>query len=85
MNKSALQIERAKYAPKMPKALSGAVKLIEGKATDSVADQQEIKELFPNTYGMPLVTFVDGGATEIAPAFNVGVILSGGQAPGGHM
>jgi pyrophosphate--fructose-6-phosphate 1-phosphotransferase len=84
MNKSALQIERAKYAPKMPKALAGAVKLVEGKATDSVADQAEIKELFPNTYGMPLVTFVEGGANENAPAFNVGVILSGGQAPGGH-
>ena len=84
MNKSALQIERAKYAPKMPKALAGAVLLIEGKATDSVADQREIKELFPNTYGMPLVTFVEGGANEIPPTFNVGVILSGGQAPGGH-
>ena len=84
MNKSALQIERAKYAPKMPKALAGAVKLVEGKATDSVADQQEIKELFPNTYGMPLITFVEGGANETAPTFNVGVILSGGQAPGGH-
>ena len=57
MNISALQKERAKYQPKLPKSLRGAVKLVEGAKTESVADQKEIGELFPNTYGMPLVTF----------------------------
>ena len=83
MTKSALQIARAAYQPKLPKALKGAVVVKEGEATQSVADQDAIKALFPNTYGMPLIQFVEGEATEL-PAFNVGVILSGGQAPGGH-
>lgn len=82
---SALQKERAKYAPKLPKSLqSGAVKIVEGKATQSIADQAAIKELFPNTYGMPLLSFEAGGSNAALPAINVGVILSGGQAPGGH-
>ncbi|MCL3780502.1 diphosphate--fructose-6-phosphate 1-phosphotransferase [Prolixibacteraceae bacterium JC049] len=81
---SALQKERAQYAPKLPKALRGAVKMVDGKATESVADQEEIKKLFPNTYGMPLITFEEGDAKAELPAMNVGVILSGGQAPGGH-
>ncbi|MDP4205000.1 MAG: diphosphate--fructose-6-phosphate 1-phosphotransferase [Bacteroidota bacterium] len=84
MTISALQQERANYAPKLPKALKGAVKIVEGKKTESVADQAEILKLFPNTYGMPLLTFEEGGAASTAQAFNVGVILSGGQAPGGH-
>ena len=83
MTKSALQIARAAYQPKLPKALKGAVKVQEGEPTQSVADQEAIKALFPNTYGMPLIKFVEGEATEHAP-MNVGVILSGGQAPGGH-
>ena len=83
MTKSALQIARAAYQPKLPKALKGAVKVNEGEATQSVADQEEIKKLFPNTYGMPLIRFTEGEAKEYAP-MNVGVILSGGQAPGGH-
>ncbi|MDD6891462.1 MAG: diphosphate--fructose-6-phosphate 1-phosphotransferase [Bacteroidales bacterium] len=83
MTKSALQIARAAYQPKLPKALLGAVKVQEGEPTQSVADQEEIKKLFPNTYGMPLLKFVEGEAQESAP-MNVGVILSGGQAPGGH-
>ena len=83
MTKSALQIARAAYQPKLPKALLGAVKVQEGEPTQSVADQEEIKKLFPNTYGMPLLKFVEGEAQEFAP-MNVGVILSGGQAPGGH-
>jgi len=84
MFKSILQIERAKYTPKMPKALEGTVKVIEGGNTDSVADQAEIKRLFPGTYGMPVITFTDGGRHVDIPSLNVGVILSGGQAPGGH-
>ena len=84
MTKSALQIARAAYQPKLPKALaSGAVKAVAGAATQSVADQEAIKALFPNTYGMPLITFEAGEAVAL-PAMNVGVILSGGQAPGGH-
>ncbi|MFV0593290.1 MAG: diphosphate--fructose-6-phosphate 1-phosphotransferase [Draconibacterium sp.] len=84
MNISALQKERAKYQPKLPKSLKGAVKVVEGAKTESVADQKEIAALFPNTYGMPLLSFEEGGkAGESAPV-NVGVILSGGQAPGGH-
>ena len=83
MEKSALQIARAAYQPKLPKALQGAVKVKEGKATQSVADQEEIKKLFPNTYGMPIVEFEP--ATEAnTTKMNVGIILSGGQAPGGH-
>ena len=53
MTKSALQIARAAYQPKLPKALRGTVKAVAGAATQSVADQEDIKKLFPNTYGMP--------------------------------
>lgn len=84
MTKSALQIARAAYQPKLPKALKGAVKAVEGAPTQSVADQDAIKKLFPNTYGMPLITFESTDKAVDSPAFNVGVILSGGQAPGGH-
>ena len=83
MEKSALQKERAAYQPKLPKALQGAVTIKEGAATQSVDNQEEIKKLFPNTYGMPLVEFVPA-ESETHKAMNVGVILSGGQAPGGH-
>ena len=83
MEISALQIARAAYQPKLPKALQGPVKAVEGEATQSVGNQEEIKALFPNTYGMPVITFEAGEKKEL-PAFNVGVILSGGQAPGGH-
>ena len=83
MEKSLLQIERAAYKPKLPKGLQGAVKVKEGEPTQSVADQEEIKKLFPNTYGMPLVEFVPGDQAQDV-RLNVGVILSGGQAPGGH-
>ena len=83
MEKSALQLARAAYQPKLPKALQGAVKVKEGAATQSVGDQEEIKKLFPNTYGMPIVEFEP--ATEANHTkMNVGIILSGGQAPGGH-
>ena len=83
MTKSPLQIARASYQPKLPTALKGNVVLSEGANTESVADQVEIKKLFPNTYGMPLITFEAGDKKEY-PAVGVGVILSGGQAPGGH-
>ena len=84
MTKSALQIARATYTPKVPVALKGNVKAVEGKYTQSVANQEDIKALFPNTYGMPIVTFEKSNDTKNSPAINVGVILSGGQAPGGH-
>ena len=83
MKKSALQIARASYQPKLPAGLKGAVKVKEGAPTQSVDNQEEIKKLFPNTYGMPLVEFVKGEEKNTA-RMNVGVILSGGQAPGGH-
>lgn len=83
MKKSLLQRERAAYQPKLPKGLQGAVKVKEGEPTQSVGDQEEIKKMFPNTYGMPLVEFVPGEET-VGKQMNVGVILSGGQAPGGH-
>ena len=83
MKTSLLQQARAQYQPKLPKGLQGAVKVVEGAATQSVGDQEEIKKLFPNTYGMPLIEFVPGD--KVADnKINVGVILSGGQAPGGH-
>ena len=84
MTKSALQVARAAYKPKMPKALYGSVRVEEGAATQSVADQDEVKKLFPNTYGMPILKFVESAEKANFPAMNVGVILSGGQAPGGH-
>ncbi|GAB6122009.1 diphosphate--fructose-6-phosphate 1-phosphotransferase [Dysgonomonas termitidis] len=84
MVKSALQVARAAYKPKMPKALYGSVKIEEGAATQSVADQEEVNKLFPNTYGMPTLKFVEASEKTNYPAINVGVILSGGQAPGGH-
>ncbi len=83
MKTSVLQQARANYQPKLPKALLGAVKVKEGQPTQSVDNQEEIKKLFPNTYGMPLVEFVPGEEAQ-DKQFNVGVILSGGQAPGGH-
>ena len=84
MNISALQKERAKYHPKLPKSLKGASKVVEGAKTESIANQKEIEELFPNTYGMPLLTIEEGESNTSVTAVNVGVILSGGQAPGGH-
>ena len=83
MKKSLLQQERAAYLPKLPKGLQGVVKVKEGEPTQSVGNQEEIKALFPNTYGMPLVEFVPG-EEAVSKKMNVGVILSGGQAPGGH-
>lgn len=83
MEISALQKERAAYLPKLPMALRGAVKVKEGKPTHSVDNQDEIKKLFPNTYGLPLISF-EPGEIMLRKRVNVGVILSGGQAPGGH-
>ncbi len=85
MKKSALQRVRAEYQPKLPKDLQGDVKVRLGEATESVANQEEIKSLFPHTYGMPIVQFENNDKPErVEEPFNVGIILSGGQAPGGH-
>ncbi|MDE7385690.1 MAG: diphosphate--fructose-6-phosphate 1-phosphotransferase [Muribaculaceae bacterium] len=84
MKKSALQVARAAYEPKLPIVLTGAVKAVAGEATQSVADQEAIKELFPNTYGLPELVFEKNPTPVQGQPINVGVILSGGQAPGGH-
>lgn len=84
MKKSALQKARATYQPKLPIVLTGAVKAVEGRPTQSVANQEEIKQLFPNTYGLPELKFEKNTTPGISKPINVGVILSGGQAPGGH-
>ena len=77
MTKSALQVARASYIPKVPAGLKGNVKIEEGAATESVRDQKEIKELFPNTYGMPIVKFTEtAGNPGMDKPINVGVILS---------
>ncbi|MDE6490212.1 MAG: diphosphate--fructose-6-phosphate 1-phosphotransferase, partial [Muribaculaceae bacterium] len=80
----ALQHGRAAYQPKLPIVLTGSVKMVEGKPPQSVADQDEIKALFPNTYGLPEILFEKNTVPTPGKPFNVGVILSGGQAPGGH-
>lgn len=84
MLKSPLQVARESYLPKMPASFKGAVKIVEGKKTQSVADQAEIEKMFPNTYAMPVLTFESSDTAKTYPAYKVGVILSGGQAPGGH-
>ena len=83
-DKHDIQSLRAVYHPKIPYSISGSTKLVEGKGTQSVANQDEIKKLFPNTYGMPIVTFEPANLSDKGEPINVGVILSGGQAPGGH-
>ena len=82
-----LQQARLQYQPKLPGMLRNGIKqisVLEGEETCSVADQAKIKELFPNTYGKKEITFVKGENTSEAKKQVVGVILSGGQAPGGH-
>ena len=81
--KSPLQIERAKYQPKMPSILSGSVKVKEIANTEAAADTDAIKKLFPKSFGKPVVE-LEPDDTKETIAMNVGVILSGGQAPGGH-
>ena len=84
MKKSPLQKARAAYQPKLPIVLTGAVKAVGGNPTQSVADQAEIQRLFPNTYGLPELKFEKNTTPAAGRPVNVGVILSGGQAPGGH-
>ena len=87
MKVSALQKARYSYNPKLPMILREDIRKIKpvyGNPTQSVSDQEKLKQLFPNTYGLPKVSFEKGDNTDIGKKMNVGVILSGGQAPGGH-
>ena len=87
MKISPLQVERLQYNPKLPGMLRHGISEIsvkEGAETQSVADQEKIAALFPNTYGKKEITFEKGQNTSAAKKQVVGVILSGGQAPGGH-
>ena len=77
MEKSALQKARAEYQPKLPIVMTGPVKAVEGEPTNSVADQEEIKKLFPNTYGLPELKFEKTHESVSGKPINVGVILSG--------
>ncbi len=87
MKLSALQVARYAYTPKLPGMLKSgiaSISVLEGNETQSVANQEQIKALFPNTYGKKEITFKKGDNTSISKNHTVGVILSGGQAPGGH-
>ncbi len=87
-NVSFLQAARSAYSPKLPKVLTGnpsKVAVKSGKGTHSISDRDAVKKLFPNTYGQPEVSFVAGKApSSMKRALKVAVVLSGGQAPGGH-
>ena len=86
-NISALQTARYSYEPKLPAVLKNDLDKIVvefGKPTESVADQAELKELFKNTYGKPEALVKEGSNPDVSKQIKVGVILSGGQAPGGH-
>ena len=87
MKISALQKARYAYSPKLPKILREDIRSLDvviGQPTESAADQAELKKLFPNTYGLPKVSFKVSNGSKPGRKLNVGVILSGGQAPGGH-
>ncbi len=85
---SAVQKARLQYQPKLPEALKGDISNIVvelGEPTASASFQKELKEMFPNTYGLPIATFKKGGKNpNTNKKINVGIVLSGGQAPGGH-
>ena len=87
MSISTLQSYRIKYQPRLPRALRKGIRrisVVTGDVTDSISHQQELKSMFPNTYGQPVLTFKTGKKPKYLAAKNFGVILSGGQAPGGH-
>jgi pyrophosphate--fructose-6-phosphate 1-phosphotransferase len=86
-NVSELQMERLKFKPVLPAILkNGPASVIAkaGKATQSISDHETVNSLFPNTYGMPLISFVKGKSIAGKKSVKIGVVLSGGQAPGGH-
>ncbi len=89
MDKSRLELLRHQYEPRLPMALRGIAECTEGEATQSAGQQDEIQKMFPHTYGLPTIHFhqPQKGETDVAiPTvdYNIGVLLSGGQAPGGH-
>ncbi len=87
MKLSPLQAARYTYKPKLPEILTkdaASIKIELGAPTESVADQADLKALFKHTYGKPVATIVEGTNPDAGKSINVGVILSGGQAPGGH-
>jgi len=87
MNLSPLQKDRYTYKPNLPKIFRQDIRAVVpviGEKTESETDREELQKLFPHTYGMPVVSFKTGSNAEISRKINVGVILSGGQAPGGH-
>ncbi|MCL2210719.1 MAG: diphosphate--fructose-6-phosphate 1-phosphotransferase [Treponema sp.] len=87
MSISALQNARYTYKPKLPDCLSGSIEDItveSGAPTESISDFEQLRSIFKTTYGKPLITFVKGKGSNIKHELKVGVILSGGQAPGGH-
>jgi pyrophosphate--fructose-6-phosphate 1-phosphotransferase len=84
MIKSPLQKARANYQPKLPRTLNGSVKITEEGKSEPKTDKEEIKSLFPHTYGIPLLVFQESDEQKSFNPINVGIILSGGQAPGGH-
>jgi len=87
MSISALQEARYTYKPKLPECLSGHIENIAvdiGVPTEAISDFEELRSIFKNTYGKPLVSFTKGKNSNIKHELKVGVILSGGQAPGGH-
>ncbi len=87
MNESTMQRLRYDYEPKIPEVLSKPLSSIKpeiGEATAAQSNQDELKEIFPNTYGMPIIKFIEGKTEANTKPLKFGVILSGGQAPGGH-
>ncbi|MDW8321238.1 MAG: 6-phosphofructokinase, partial [Armatimonadota bacterium] len=84
-SKSPLQQARASYQPKLPPALrTGNIAVQLGEPTEPATDQEEIRKLFPHTYGQPIATLVEGQGNLATRPLKVGVVLSGGPAPGGH-
>ena len=84
---SALQKARYEYQPKLPESVKGKVNEIIiklGEPTESISDREELREMLKATYGLPVATFEKGSNPHANDKINVGVILSGGQAPGGH-
>ncbi|WNY64597.1 diphosphate--fructose-6-phosphate 1-phosphotransferase [Borreliella carolinensis] len=88
MNTSLFNQERQKYVPKLPSILKkdfSNISLVYGKKTEAIQDRQALKEFFKNTYGLPIVSFTEGNSNlSFSKALNIGIILSGGPAPGGH-
>ncbi len=88
MNTSLFKQERQKYIPKLPNILKkdfNNISLVYGENTEAIQDRQALKEFFKNTYGLPIISFTEGESSlSFSKALNIGIILSGGPAPGGH-